>query len=197
MDTKYIKKGVEILNYTKNLIKEPDWTLEADEEGVLMESKEFPEKSYVPCYRLTCTCTKSIDELFKYVWDVDEKSLQKDDPDVLKWDIIQSGRSWRIATMINDMPWPLSPREVVIMQIIFRDAEGNWLVSYSIPHEKIPIQDEYVRATVHISVYGFITETDNLSRIWRVSMINPAGDIPAFIVKLFADKQMKPLIQWK
>jgi hypothetical protein len=197
INTEYLKKGLNILNNAKALIKESDWSFEANVDGIIMESKEFTEDSYVPCYRISCDTLRPLNELIEMAWNVDQISLQKDDPDVLKWEILESGNNWRIVTMVNDMPWPLSAREVVIFQSIYKDNEGIWLVSYSVPHDSVPESDKYVRATVHLSVYGFVRSNNNINKIYRLSLIDPNGSIPTFVVKLFADKLMEPLNKWK
>ena len=199
----YINDGLVVLNYAKQLINETDWTNRGTYEGILMESKEFPKKSSVPCYRFSCYSTKTIDELIECPWNVTEKVLKEDDPSVAKWEILDKNNenNCRIVTMVNDMPWPVWSREVVIAQMVTRETNANWMVSWSVSHDKAPLQpNKYVRAQVHVSVYEFVKDTTNgfnSSKMYRLSMIDPGGLLPAFVVDLFAKKQMKPLAKWR
>jgi hypothetical protein len=197
---KYFTDGLTALNHAKQLIKENDWSNRGTHDGILMESKAFPDKSPIPCYRFSCASTKTIDELIECPWNVTEKVLKEDDPSVAKWEIIEKNNenNCRVITMINNMPWPLYPREIVIGQMVVKEPDANWMVSWSVQHEKVPLQpNTYVRAQVHVSVYGFVKDTTTeCSKMYRLSMIDPCG-LPAWVVDLFAKKQMKPLAKWR
>lgn len=194
------KEGLTRLEEAKKYISDDKgWENRGVFHDVLMESKEFKDKSSVPCYRFSTKSKKSIDELIKEPWELSEEVLKVDEPSVGRWKKLDQNQKGdcKVMEMLTHMPWPLWSREIVIAQLLVKEKDANWVVSWSTMNDKVPIKPkENVRAQVHVSVYAFMKDVEG-SKMYRLSLVDPGGLIPVSIVDLFAKKQLKPLVKWR
>ena len=193
----YLTKALEILNETKQSLEEKDWVFVLENDGTLLEKKEFPEICPTPRYKLNSIIDKNTQDLINKIWCADYDSSKRDDCDIIDWEIVESGDDCKVIRQTNKMPWPIWTRESVVAQVKIVDDNITWIISYSIDHELVPIDEaNYVRTGVYMSVYGF-ENCENATKVYKVVQINPAGSIPVSVVNMYAGKLANAVNKWK
>lgn len=205
----FVKNGNEYLNRAhlmlktvNNYLTEPGWTTVSNECGTILKKKYFPKISAIACYILTRTISKSQDYLVSKIWDVDERIVKAADPDILSWRTVESGENWKVCHQINSAPWPIWPRELLFAQVKIRDPstpfrfemgpQTTWLVGFSIKHDDVPPDStKYVRANIHMTVWGFTYVGPTKTRVTRVVLADPGGYIPEFFVDATVGKHVR------
>lgn len=141
-----------------------------------------------PCYEASLQSKKTANHWIDRVWNVNEKIVKSDDIDAASWEILESGTNWRIVRQVNNMKWPIWPREVVFAQIRLDCDAGSYLVMYSVNHPKAPLRpNDFVRAHMHTNIYAF-EQKDGHVYASKTSQIDPAGDLPVWLVTKYTDK---------
>ena len=193
----YAKQAHKIMGHASILLSQTDWNLISDNNGVMLESKSFPEICPVSCFRADAIIENNSEFLSNCIWNQTEEDVKNKDTDVLSWEILDEGPDWKVFRQINRMPWPIWSREVVCAQVKVQKEDTTWIVMFSVNHQAAPRQDnQYVRAVIHQSIYKFIKE-DNKTHVWKLSHIDPSGNIPAFVIDLYANKLAQVLYDWK
>jgi len=122
------------------------------------------------------------------LWDFDTlKIWQMYDPDLAEWDVLGSvNEDVRIIWQVNKLGFPISNRELVLLQIRF-DRDGLSGIAYkSLPDDEVfAPESSHVRSTAIVN--GFIFEEDN-SKTYatRIIQIDPNGQLPSKVVNYFA-----------
>ena len=193
----YHTKCTEIITKAQKLLNETDWTFVSNVDDVLLENKYFPDICSVPCFRTTTLVDKSVEYLMDKLWNETEETRLQEDPDIVYWTEVEADKDWRVCNQLNKMQWPFWSRETVYVQVKVVQSDVSWIVTFSVDHDCVPRKDDqYVRATVFLSVYRFSKE-GNQTRIHRMSHIDPGGNIPVSIINLYAGKLCKPLLSFK
>lgn len=193
----YLTKALELLNETKQSLKETDWTFVSETNSTLLEKKEYPEICPTPRYKVKTDISKNTQELINKIWCADYNSSKADDVDIIDWQIIDSRDDWKVIRQTNKMPWPIWTRESVVAQVKIVDDNITWIVSYSVNHTLAPIDEaNYVRTNVYMSVYGF-ENNGNSTIVYKVVQIDPSGSLPVSVVNMYSSKLVSALNKWK
>lgn len=193
----YTEKALELLKEVKQSFVEEDWTFVLEQEDVILEKKDFLNVCPIPRYRIDTVIDKKSSELVDKIWNTDYDSAKVDDPDIIDWNIIDSGDDWKVIRQTNKMPWPVWTRESVVAQVKIVDGETVWIVAFSVEHKNAPRDDyNYVRTNVCMSVYGF-TDCDDKTEAYRMAQIDPCGAIPVYVVNSYAGKLVDVVNSWK
>lgn len=164
-----------------------DWNNVSNTNGTTLRSLANKVCSF-PCYEASRLSQKLPQKWIDRVWNVNESIVKSDDPDAASWEILESGTNWRIVRQVNNMKWPVWPRELVFAQIRVDRDTGSYLVMYSVKHPSAPLKpSEFVRGTMHTNVYAFEQE-ENHTRASKITQIDPAGDLPVWLVTKYTDK---------
>ena len=192
MDCKqsYLEKAYNILHGCRQILQESDWTFDSNIGDVRLEKKYYPQCS-IPYYKCSALASnKNPDELFSKVWDVDEAKMKSIDKEIESWKIIESGENFRVVLQRNNLPWPIYPRETIIVQASMHEANENWFVTYSLDdHPLAPKNSNYVRAKIHLNCFGFVKQ-GNDTIIHKQTLVDPCGMIPSFVITNYSHKMV-------
>lgn len=196
MANNYLDTAKQILSETKNCLEEKDWTMMTNQNGIILEKKEFADTC--PCYRISTTIAKPHYELSNNIWQVDESKVMQNEPTVTLWKQLESGDDWKVCLQRNKMQWPIWPREVIFAQTRIEESDTIWLVAHSIEHPMNNLREsQYVTAQIHKSVFGFKDLGNGNTAIYRVAHIDPKGFIPQTFINMFAGNFCKLIESWK
>lgn len=187
-DNKYLSHALTLINNAKKLIAEQDWTQVSHSDDITLECKDFPDVCDVHCYRANSITDKTPEELANKVWNITEQTQKADDQDIIEWKVVDGGSNWRVFAQLNKLPFPMWPRQTLCCQMILQEGGTYWIVSYSIDHDKVPKQeDKYVRTKVVMLINKF-ERVGNKTHIWRLSQVDPSGNIPKSVLNLYSGK---------
>jgi len=191
-DNKYLSHALTLINKAKTLIAEQDWTQVSHSDDITLDCKDFPDVCDVHCYRANSITDKTPEQLANQVWNVTEQTQKTDDHDIMEWKVVEGGNNWRVFAQLNKLPWPLFPRQTLCAQMVLQEEEASndiyWTVSYSIDHDKVSKQeDKYVRTKVVMLINKF-EKVGNKTHIWRLSQVDPSGNIPKSVLNLYSSK---------
>ncbi|QKF93495.1 lipid-binding START domain-containing protein [Fadolivirus algeromassiliense] len=197
MTSLYETHATKLLTRVKQLLSETDWTLVSNTNDVILENKSFPEICAIDCFRANGFVNHQPEDLWNEIWNENERSLKAKDPDISEWKVVELGENYKVYTQVNRMPWPLWFRHACCAQVRMQEDNCYWILIFSVDHEKAPLDTTmYVRPIVHMSVYKFENEGTG-SRVSKIGHIDPSGNIPAYVVNMYASKLTKPLLDWK
>jgi hypothetical protein len=187
----------ELLNMFRRLKENDQWTYLSTSDDTHLYSIELNNGCPIPCYMVKTSIRKSQEELVNKIWLGTLESLKKYDNSIESLQIIEKGDNWKIISLINSMPWPIWPRQLVYCQTKIVEGKAIYLVSYSIDHDSVPYEtDRYVRAKVNISVHEFIDNNDH-TVVTRMTQIDPCGNIPQLVIEMFSGKLVNMFNMWK
>jgi len=180
----------EKLNLIHKLMNDNNWEVVTDDGNIKIERK-FTKNCPLACFRSSGFVNANAEELLDYVSKIYEnaESIKRYDIDVSHYEIVEKlSENSRLCYQINSMQWPIWPRDTLYVQIMKNFGENYWLYMYS---DESPIRpkrdDQYVRAIINISAYGFYPEKDGC-RVYRLAQIDPCGSIPTSVVNSYAEK---------
>lgn len=183
----------EKFNFLMELIENDTWEPVSNLDNVRIQRKFLPGCA-IACFMADGFVNANPDELMNFVWSIYEnvESMKKYDPDISNYHIFSlPNTDARLCYQINTLPWPLWHRDLVYLQSIKVTNNGKWFLMYSVESTDIPKKDEqYVRAVINISAYGFVPE-GNGCHVYRIAHVDPAGSIPSSIINNYADKTSK------
>ena len=173
-----------------DLMNKEDWELVKCEDNVVTERK-FLENSDIACFRSSGFVEANPEDLLEYVSKIYDsfESVKQYDNDVIKYEVVeQLSDESRLCYQVNSMPWRIWARDVLYIQMVKKKGNNYWLFMHSVESPIRPLQnDQYVRAVINVSAYGFVPENDGC-RVYRVAHINPGGLIPISVINNYADK---------
>lgn len=185
----YLEQAKQLLEKAKNTFTENDWIFYSEKDGVKIESKLYPDCP-ISCFRASGLVNTTPEKLFEVVKNFNSDHLRVYDPDIIKWEILETIGDTKIIAQINKLPWPLWSRKGVNAVTNLEDKDNNsyWIVGHSVEHPKSPEDpNNYVTAKVHMSIYGIIPE-NGMTRVWRFFHVDPSGNIPTFVIDANAQK---------
>ncbi len=164
-----------------------DWTLKADKDGIKVYTKNLDNSPY-KAVKTVCTVNASISRLTAVLLDI---------PNAKDW--VYSTKSCTVLKQYSptelfyyselDIPWPVSNRDFIVKLIVSQDAAtravtvlGENLPSY-LPENKniVRIQQSYSKWLITPVQKGQV-------QIEYVLQVDPGGNIPAWLINLFATK---------
>lgn len=181
----------EKLEFLKQLINSFDWQTVKQTDNICTQKKFLPESKFA-CFRSFGTVNSTPPKLMDFVWQLYGSSdyIKKHDPEILDYYILETiNENSRICYQINNMPWPIWPRDCIYLQHKYIDNDGiGYIFMYSINTNVNQEQNnKCVRAIIDISAYVF-QPYNGWCKVYRIAHINPAGSIPASVVNNYATK---------
>eukprot|EP01121_Diplochlamys_sp_Union-15-3_P009955 TRINITY_DN273_c0_g1_i1.p1 TRINITY_DN273_c0_g1~~TRINITY_DN273_c0_g1_i1.p1 ORF type:complete len:205 (+),score=43.29 TRINITY_DN273_c0_g1_i1:70-684(+) len=181
-----LKEGLEA---AKKFGAEVDgWTQSHDANGVIGAWKTITGSS-ISCYRATGTVNAPPEKVIDELWGRREAEWKKYDDGIQKWEIKeQIDANTRIVYQDNKLGFPLSNRDMVMIQGRFHEGDTYYLVFKSIDYSGAPATSDKVRATVTISAWIFAPAEAGKTKATRILHVDPAGNIPSMVVNSQAKK---------
>ena len=184
MNHDYFCQAVDIIKKIKLFALEDDWIIMSDpSDKTVLKKKYFPEVSETACYFMIKQVNKSDDYLINREWRMTEEEVKKHDSTIVSSIDIEFGLDWRIVHQVNSICWPVWPRDLVFTQFKIIDGNTTWIVGNSIEHVHAPHNPlEYIRATIHMTAWGFTPINQNKTMVTRVLFVDPHGNIPEYFI---------------
>lgn len=179
----------EKLDLLVDIMNQTNWEKVSEVDEILTE-RIFLKGSDIACFRSSSFIKADPTDAANFLLEIYEREseMKKYYKDVSNYEVVtQIDDMTRICYQINQLPWPLYPRDFVYLQSVKQDDGEIWIYMYSVECDQKPRQDKYVRGTVNISAYGFITENDGC-RVYRLIHVDPAGQIPTAVINNYANE---------
>jgi hypothetical protein len=185
-----MERSEEKINFVTNLINDDNWKLVSALEGITIERKPLLGNS-IDCFRAYGMVNADQKELADIIWNKynDMDSIKSSDSDISDYRIVDNiDSNTRICYQVNNLQWPLWPRESVYLQLrVIRD-NATYIYMYSIETDAVPQQpDKFVRANINISAYVLIPCHSGCT-VYRIAHIDPSGSLPVGIINSYASK---------
>jgi hypothetical protein len=197
---KYIIDADKVLIKAKKLLgdNEDKWDRITTKNGTSLFKYDSSNNSEVPHYLVSTIIDKPINDLVDIIWRINENEAKKRDATLTDCKNIEKSEYHRIYSQHHSMTWPVWPRHLVYAQVKFDEGDVIYIVSYSIKHPKVPLdEDNYVRSHIHMSVYEFKEINRVKTSVKRIAQIDPCGTIPTVIVNTFTNNQVNIFNTWK
>ena len=180
-------------DFLTKLICSNNWESMSDDGSVKIEKTELKD-SDIACFRASGFVNAPAEELLNLSCSIydDELSVKKHDTDVSRYEIVEKlSDDSRLCYQVNSMPFPIWPRDLLYIQVVKNNEDSYWIYMYSVESPIRPRNDnQYVRAVVNISAYGFVPQ-ENGTLVYRIVHVDPSGSIPTYIINNYATKTSK------
>jgi hypothetical protein len=194
----YILQANEILEISLSAKNSEKWDFVLEKEGTILKKKSLPEICSFPCYLAETTINKPRDKVVEKLWNIDESGAKKNDPKLSSWVEIEKKDNWKVCSQYNKMGWPIWDRHTVFAQVKIEKNNIIYLVAFSIEHPNaMPDNSKFITNKLHLSVYEYIDNGNNTTNISRITLVDPKGSIPQWIVELFSGNMVNMLNLWK
>jgi len=125
----------------------------------------------------------------------DVETLKKWDVDLISYKIhAKLAEDLLITYATYHTPYPITHRNFVTVKGLKRLPNGTIIYgSSSVNHTDYPVDTNYVRGLVNLSLYVIqpVEGNPKASQLIRIASIDPKGSIPAFVVNMFKTKAAK------
>jgi len=196
--TDYTENANELLRIAKADFDDNNWTPYKNKGDIKSWYKYYPKVCNLARYKIEATINKPIQTVLGYVWDATFDSMNKEDPSLIDFEILETGENYKVRRFLHQLSWPVWNRETVFTQVKHQEGNDVYLIGYSVDHNKAPLKThENVRTTVHLSVYKYTRVDQNTTRVQRVAQIDPNGDIPHWMVEAKAGKALDTFAKWQ
>ena len=196
-EDRYTKHANELLEVAKADFDANDWTEYKSKGNIQMWYKYYPDVCDLARYKIQATIKKPIQTVLGYVWNASFESMNKEDPGLIDFEVLETGQNYKVRRFLHQLKWPVWNRETVFTQVKHEEGNDIYLIGYSVNHGGAPLkQDENVRTKVHLSVYKYTKVDDNTTRLQRVAQVDPCGQIPHWMVEAKAGKAMETFEKW-
>jgi hypothetical protein len=192
----------EVLNEAKALFNTDrnTWKLISNITGTKLYEKDRKDVCPLPCYLVETDIKQEKDVLVGKVWDVNEDGAKLNDPKILTWEEVDVDKSagWKICSQKNSAGWPVWPRQFIFAQTKIEEKDTTYLVAHSVVHSDVKVDEKkYVRGNIHLSVYAFKDNGDKTTNVWRITQVDPCGNIPHWLVKMYSANLADMFNRWK
>ena len=192
----------EKLDFLVDLVNDDNWQQVLSDNKIITQKRSLPNSS-IDCFRSYGMVNSTCEELMEFIWDTysDKDSIKIYDPDVVEYNIVENtdnntdnniDNNTRICHQINNLPWPIWPRESVYLQKRLIREDASYILMYSVETNATPIQsDKFVRTNINISAYVLIPQKasdESGCMVYRIAHVDPAGSIPIGVVNSYASK---------
>ena len=182
----------EKLDFLVDLVNDDNWQQVLLSDKIITQKRSLPNSS-IDCFRSYGIVNSTSEELIEFIWNTysNKDSIKIYDPDVAEYNIIieSSDNNTRICHQVNNLPWPILPRESVYLQKKLVHDDAMYILMYSVETNVTPIQaDKYVRTNINISAYVLIPQAESGCMVYRIAHVDPAGSIPIGVVNSYASK---------
>jgi hypothetical protein len=200
---KYFEQAAKVLKRVNEIRtdKSQDWQEVVGSDGkggAELYKKDYPDICPTPCYLTRATFKQPLAKMVARIWDMTEAKAKVNDPKLTMWTEVEKGENWKVCSQHNTMGWPVWPRHTVFAQVRFDEPGKTQLVAFSVNHKKAPVDEStHVRAHVHLSVYTFVDNKNGTTTVSRMTQVDPRGDVPTWIVNMYAKNQVNMFNQWQ
>jgi hypothetical protein len=164
-------------------LAQAEWKLEKDEDGIKVYLNEV-KGSEIKAFKGVTTIKAPMDTLLAIVKDTDnfDKWIhQCTEPKVLKAVNFHDTYS----RQINDLPWPVDDREVVMFTAISKDSSKERIyISLEARPDYIPENKDYVRVTKLNGFYLFNALPDGMTEVTWQQHTEPGGSLPVWLINV-------------
>lgn len=158
-----------------------EWELEKDEDGIKVYLKEV-KGSAIKEFKGVTTIKVTMDTLLAIIKDTDnfDKWIhQCTEPKVLKAVNFHDTYS----RQINDLPWPVDDREIVMFTAISKDSSKEKIyISLEAKPDYIPKNEDYVRVTKLKGFYLFKALPNGMTEVTWQQHTEPGGSLPVWLI---------------
>ena len=195
----YVNFATGLLEEAKILMNGDGWQQVATSaQNTKLEQKNLPNICSFPCYLVSSTIKKPKEELVKKIWEADLERAKKNDPKLKMMAEVETGPNWKVRSQYNGMGPLIWDRHTVFAQVRTDVGNVTYLTGFSVDHPKAPTNTTtHVRTNMHMSIYEFTAVGPKETNIRRIAQIDPKGDIPTWVVKMFANNNMNMFDMWK
>jgi len=89
-----------------------------------------------------------------------------------------------ISYSLNDSPWPVSDRDLVLRNTIKRAADGSITLTMKAISGKVPPKSGVVRMTFYEGFYQITPKGNGQVEVVYQALLDPAGSIPAWMANM-------------
>jgi hypothetical protein len=169
-----------------HLFAQENWKLSKDKNGIKVYTASN-DSSKFKAVKVECEMPGTFDKLISILQDV---------PKHTEW-VYSTKRAYLVKKVSNDeliyyaettIPWPMTNRDAVIKMVNIKDTVHNTLlVTQKSVSDLVPSNSGIVRIGSMDGRYE-VSAGDNKLHLVYYLKIDPAGDMPAWIVNLFCTK---------
>jgi len=179
----YTKQAHEMLARVKQILGETEgWAVKKSKDGIVVEAKQY-EGSSINCYRIKGEIDRDgkrcVDELFG--WGLEQWKVVSSDLQEMK-EIETVNDDVHVVYQTSKMPWPLTDRDWVSLDVRAEDGGAHFYLNQSTTHDKCPADSKYIRLNNIISGICFIPKSNGKTELARIVHVDPSGSIPTAII---------------
>ena len=193
----YFVAGNKILQTFLKIKNSEEWEYVTTIDSTQLHKNLFPKVCAYPAFRIKTLINKPHTEIFKMIWNINEKDAKIIDPKLISRDVIEEGSNWKIILQYNGGTWPIMTRSFLCFQVEFNIDNKLYIVSKSIDNKNIPKSEPSIRANIHMGVYELIPIDDKSTEINYIIHIDPCGYIPVWLVEMYSTNFLNMFNSWK
>jgi hypothetical protein len=198
MQHEYIEEAKKALKQALKIKLSGGWSHVITKEHTELYRKEVPKICPIPCYLFITTINKLKDELINNIWNTNEKTARNNDPNLIMWEKVEQGDNWQVYSQHNAMVFPLWTRHSVFSQSKFEHKNVTYIIGHSVDHPNVEYKnDSYVRTHVHFFLYEYTDNGDNTTSISCITLVDPKGNIPVFLIDIYTENIVNMFNLWK
>jgi hypothetical protein len=210
----YLEKATELLEEaTKLHVDKKHWEYVLEKENCTLHRRPR-DGSTVPCFLVETSFKKPKQDVLKNIWgdSFKEEDAKKNDPKLIDWRVVEKEdnktgeasceasceASWKVISQHNKMGFPIWPRQITFAQTRIDQDNKTYLVAYSVNHPSAKVDtSKYVESIICISVYCFTDNGDKTTSVWRITQADPCGNVPVWLINLYAGNLVDMFNKWK
>ncbi|MCP4913542.1 MAG: hypothetical protein GY909_10520 [Oligoflexia bacterium] len=166
-----------------------DWHLKEEKNNIKVFSADVHKETGIVPIKAQTTFNHSVAKILSVISDTSRKKEWV--PKLLKGYIVEETNEYdRVEYALYDSPWPFDDRAFVIStRGIYNKKDRSILIEIkSIPHDKVPLNPDFVRGETHIgNVYIKYLEPEK-SFFEVILLTDFKGNIPTWIVNIVQAK---------
>ncbi|HSC39439.1 MAG TPA: START domain-containing protein [Chitinophagaceae bacterium] len=164
-----------------------DWSLKSDKDGIAVFTRSFPDSKF-KAVKVECTLAASLSQLVAVILDVNTGD---------QW--VYSTKSAYLLRQISaseliyyseiSVPWPASNRDFIAHLSVVQDARTKVVTVYgpTLP-DYVPVKKDVVRIVQSEGRWVITPLGPNRIKVEYTLRVDPGGNIPAWLVNMFAAK---------
>lgn len=122
---------------------------------------------------------REVEKTIEWAPNMSEKTLLKNHSDVEA-----------ITYNDNDLPWPVTDRDLVLTNKLFLDEEEGYLIveTRSVEFPGAPLKKDRVRAVIEYGTMAFRPVDEKNTWVELIILVDPKGSIPKWLVNIMQQK---------
>ena len=158
------------------------WQQKKDDKGIKVWVREVEGQPFKES-KATVQFTGTVDQVVKLL--LDYPSYAKWATRVLEARLVEKvGENIFYSYSLNDAPWPVSDRDIVLKNTLTREASGSATIKMVAVEGKVtPVKDK-VRMTYFDGYYAIKPIASGQVEITYQAILDPAGSVPAWMANM-------------